>query len=68
MLTHSARFKREALDHITGSSGDGRIHTYIHKVPFALRHSAARRVAADRLRAGLSVDGDTGGTPGDAGG
>ena len=36
MLTHSARFKREALDHITGSSGDGRIHTYIHKVPFAL--------------------------------
>ncbi|KAI0694851.1 quinone oxidoreductase [Earliella scabrosa] len=27
-----ARFQREALEHITGCSGEGRIRTYIHKV------------------------------------
>ena len=26
------RFKKEAFPHITGSSGDGQIRTYIHKV------------------------------------
>ena len=27
-----ARFQREAFGHITGSDGNGRIRTYIHKV------------------------------------
>ena len=27
-----ARFQREAFEHLTGSAGDGKIRTYIHKV------------------------------------
>ncbi|KAI0351397.1 quinone oxidoreductase [Trametes cingulata] len=44
-----ARFKREAFDHITGSSGDGRIRTYIHKVyPWAEIQEAHREMEANK--------------------
>ncbi|KAI0373786.1 quinone oxidoreductase [Pilatotrama ljubarskyi] len=44
-----ARFKREAFDHITGSSGDGRIRTYIHKVyPWTEIQEAHREMEANK--------------------
>ncbi|EIW52389.1 quinone oxidoreductase [Trametes versicolor FP-101664 SS1] len=43
-----ARFKREAFDHITGSSGDGRIRTYIHKIyPWTEIQAAHREMEAN---------------------
>ncbi|KAI0762024.1 quinone oxidoreductase [Trametes elegans] len=44
-----ARFKREAFDHITGSSGEGRIRTYIHKVyPWTEIREAHREMEANK--------------------
>ncbi|KAI0655565.1 quinone oxidoreductase [Cubamyces menziesii] len=43
-----ARFKQEALHHITGSSGDGQIRTYIHKVyPWTEIQDAHREMEAN---------------------
>ncbi|CDO72169.1 hypothetical protein BN946_scf184970.g21 [Trametes cinnabarina] len=44
-----ARFKREAFEHITGSSGNGRIRTYIHKVyPWTEIQDAHREMEANK--------------------
>ncbi|KAI0718186.1 quinone oxidoreductase [Cerioporus squamosus] len=52
-----ARFKREALDHITGSSGDGRIRTYIHKVyPWTEIQEAHREMEADKNSGKIMVE------------
>ncbi|KAI0770603.1 quinone oxidoreductase [Fomes fomentarius] len=43
-----ARFKREAFDHITGSSGEGPIRTYIHKIyPWTEIKEAHREMEAN---------------------
>ncbi|KAI0671128.1 quinone oxidoreductase [Trametes maxima] len=44
-----ARFKREAFDHITGSSGNGRIRAYIHRVyPWNEIQEAHREMEANK--------------------
>ncbi|KAI0642972.1 quinone oxidoreductase [Trametes meyenii] len=44
-----ARFKREAFDHITGSSGNGRIRAYIHRVyPWTEIQEAHREMEANK--------------------
>ncbi|OSD02369.1 quinone oxidoreductase [Trametes coccinea BRFM310] len=44
-----ARFKREAFEHITGSSGSGQIRTYIHKVyPWNEIQAAHREMEANK--------------------
>ncbi|RDX46586.1 quinone oxidoreductase [Lentinus brumalis] len=52
-----ARFKKEALDHITGSSGNGRIRTYIHKVyPWTEIQEAHREMEADKNSGKIMVE------------
>ena len=43
-----ARFQREAFVHLSGSEGDGKIRTYIHKVRLWLRAPPMRRALLTR--------------------
>ncbi|KAI0754573.1 quinone oxidoreductase [Daedaleopsis nitida] len=52
-----ARFKREAFDHITSSSGDGSIRTYIHKVyPWTEIQEAHREMEANKNSGKIMVE------------
>jgi len=49
------RFKREALDHITSSDGDGKLRTYIHKVYPWTEIQAAHREMEANLNSGKII-------------
>ncbi|KAH9890359.1 quinone oxidoreductase [Cubamyces lactineus] len=52
-----ARFKKEAFHHITGSSGDGQIRTYIHKVyPWTEIQDAHREMEANNNSGKIVVE------------
>ncbi|EJF60976.1 quinone oxidoreductase [Dichomitus squalens LYAD-421 SS1] len=52
-----ARFKKEAFDHITGASGDGKVRTYIHKVyPWTEIQEAHREMEANNNSGKIIVE------------
>nr|VWO99467.1 Reducing polyketide synthase FUB1 (EC (Fusaric acid biosynthesis protein 1) [Ganoderma boninense] len=52
-----ARFKREALDHITGAAGDGKVRMYIHEVyPWTKIQEAHREMEANKNSGKIIVE------------
>ncbi|PIL35168.1 hypothetical protein GSI_02957 [Ganoderma sinense ZZ0214-1] len=52
-----ARFKREALDHITGASGDGKVRMYIHEIyPWTKIQEAHREMEANKNSGKIIVE------------